>query len=110
MTGSPIPYNNDELEELAKHCTEGEDEAKKVERQVAKSAAAILLESRIGEQFDAIVTGVSDKDTWVRLINPPIEGRLEDSFKGIKVGRRLRVQLDHTDVERGYIDFKRVTL
>ncbi|MGZ3515324.1 MAG: RNB domain-containing ribonuclease, partial [Thermodesulfobacteriota bacterium] len=61
-----------ELESLAKHCTEEEDAAKKVERQVTKSAAAILLESRIGEQFDAIVTGASDKGTWVRLLHPPI--------------------------------------
>ena len=60
-----------------KHCTEEEDAAKKVERQVGKSAAAMLLESRIGEQFDAIVTGASDKGTWVRIVHPPIEGRLE---------------------------------
>ncbi|MFA4885126.1 MAG: hypothetical protein WC601_05035 [Desulfotomaculaceae bacterium] len=79
------------MEELAKHCTKEEDAAKKVERQVAKSAAAILLESRIGEQFDAIVTGVSDKGTWVRLMHPPIEGRLESGFEGMEVGHRLRV-------------------
>ena len=110
MMGSPIPYKNDELEALAKHCTEEEDAAKIVERQVEKSAAAILLESRIGEQFDAIVTGASDKGTWVRLMHPPIEGRLESGFEGMKVGQRLRVQLVSTDVERGYIDFKRITL
>jgi len=97
------------LEELAKHCTKEEDAAKKVERQVTKSAAAILLESRIGEQFNAIVTGASDKGTWVRLIIPPIEGRLENGFEGMEVGHRICVQLIRTDVERGYIDFKRVT-
>jgi exoribonuclease-2 len=96
------------LESLAKHCTEEEDAAKKVERQVTKSAAAILLGTRIGEQFDAIVTGASDKGTWVRLLDPPIEGRLESGFEGMDVGHRLRVQLVRTDVERGYIDFKRV--
>jgi exoribonuclease-2 len=108
VAGRSRPYENDELEALAKRCTEAEDEAKKVERQVTKSAAAILLESRIGEQFDAIVTGASDKGTWVRLLHPPIEGRLESGFKGLDVGHRLRVQLIRTDVERGYIDFKRV--
>jgi exoribonuclease-2 len=108
VAGSSLPYENDELEALAKHCTEAEDAANKVERQVRKSAAAILLESRIGEQFDAIVTGASDKGTWVRLLRPPVEGRLESGFEGMDVGQRLRVQLLSTDVERGYIDFKRV--
>ncbi len=79
--GTFRPYANDELEALARHCTEAEDAAKKVERQVAKSAAAILLETRIGEQFDAIVTGASDKGTWVRLPHPPIEGRLESGVR-----------------------------
>ena len=96
------------MEALATHCTEEEDAAKKVERQVTKSAAAILLETRIGEQFDAIVTGASDKGTWVRILHPPIEGRLASGFEGMDVGHRLRVQLVSTDVERGYIDFKRV--
>jgi VacB/RNase II family 3'-5' exoribonuclease len=103
-----LPYENDELEALAKHCTEAEDAAKKVERQVGKSAAAMLLESRVGERFDAIVTGASDKGTWVRLLHPTIEGRLVSGFGGIDVGHRLSVQLIRTDVERGYIDFKRV--
>ena len=104
----PVPYANDELEALAKHCTEAEDAARKVERRVTKSAAAILLETRIGEQFDAIVTGASEKGTWVRLLHPPIEGRLESGVEGMDVGHRLRVQLIRTNVERGYIDFKRV--
>jgi exoribonuclease-2 len=108
--GSPWPDENDELAALAKHCTEEEDAAKKVERQVTKTAAAMLLESRIGEQFDAIVTGASDKGTWVRLRlrHPPIEGRLKSGFEGVDVGRRLRVQLISTNVERGYIDFKKM--
>jgi len=108
VAGRSPPYQNDELKALAKHCTEMEDAAKKVERQVTKSAAAILLESRIGEQFDAIVTGASDKGTWVRLLHPPIEGKLASGFEGMEVGHRLRVQLVRTDVERGFIDFKRV--
>ncbi|HYA86840.1 MAG TPA: RNB domain-containing ribonuclease, partial [Nitrospirota bacterium] len=78
------------------------------ERQVGKSAAALLLKHRIGEQFDAIVTGAAEKGTWVRLLYPPIEGKLTSGFEGIDVGHRIRVQLIHTDVERGYIDFRRV--
>ena len=107
LAGGARPYENDELVELAKYCTEEEDAAKKVERKVAKSAAAILLESRIGERFDAVVTGASDKGTWVRLLRPPVDGRLEGDVGGLDVGRELRVQLVRTDVERGYIDFIR---
>jgi exoribonuclease-2 len=98
----------EELAELARHCTAKEDDANKVERQVGKSAAAILLEPRIGERFEAIVTGDSEKGTWVRLPNPPVEGRLTQGYEGVDVGHRIRVQLVHTDVDRGYIDFKRV--
>jgi exoribonuclease-2 len=108
MAEGSMPYTTDELETLAKHCTENEDAAKKVERQVGKSAAAMVLESRINQRFDAIVTGASAKGTWVRLLHPPIEGRLVSGFEGLDVGHRLRVQLLHTDVERGYIDFKKV--
>ncbi|MCX5898051.1 MAG: RNB domain-containing ribonuclease, partial [Proteobacteria bacterium] len=105
----PTPYDKNSLEVLGKHCTEEEDAAKKVERQVAKSAAALLLESRIGEKFDAIVTGAAAKGTWVRLLHPPIEGKLVHGFEGMDVGHRVRVQLVHTDAEQGFIDFKRVT-
>ena len=108
MGGQSLPYTNDELEVLAKHCTEEEDAAKKVERQVEKSAAAMVLESKIGEKFDAIVTGASNKGTWVRLLHPPVEGRLIRGFEGMDVGHKIHVQLLHTDVERGYIDFKKV--
>jgi exoribonuclease-2 len=103
-----MPYENGELTALAKHCTEKEDAAKKVERLVRKSAAAMLLEHRIDEQFDAIVTGAAEKGTWVRIFSPPVEGRLTSGFEGLDVGGRLRVQLIRTDVERGYIDFRRV--
>jgi exoribonuclease-2 len=108
LAGRPRPYADDELAALATHCTAAEDAAKKVERQVVKSAAAMLLQSRIGERFEAIVTGASDKGTWVRLLHPPIEGRLESGFEGLDVGASLRVQLLRTDVQRGFIDFTRV--
>ena len=109
LEGKPTPYSKDELDVLAAHCTEAEDAATKVERRVEKSAAALLLESRIGEQFDSIVTGASEKGTWVRLIDIPIEGKLVQGFQGVDVGDRLRVQLIDTNVERGYIDFKKVS-
>ena len=108
LEGRPWPYRQDELEALAKHCTQEEDAANKVERQVGKSAAALLLESRIGEQFDSIVTGASDKGTWVRLLHMPVEGKLVSGFNGLDVGDRTRVQLTSINVERGFIDFKRV--
>ncbi|CAJ37772.1 RNB domain-containing ribonuclease [Methanocella arvoryzae] len=108
IAGSSSPYSVGELEDLARHCTEQEDDASKIERQVGKSAAALLLESRIGEQFDAVVTGVTDHGTWVRIFNPPVEGKLEHGYEGVDVGDLVRVQLIGTDVERGFIDFKRV--
>jgi exoribonuclease-2 len=107
MAGAPLPYTNPELAELAKHCTEQEDDAIKVERRVRKSAAALLLSVRIGESFDAIVTGASEKGTWVRVFQPPTEGRLQRGFDGLDVGERIRVKLIHTDVEHGFIDFAR---
>jgi exoribonuclease-2 len=105
MSARPPPYANDELASLAKHCTEQEDAAKKVERQVEKSAAAMLLGGSVGRQFDAIVTGASDKGTWVRIAQPPVEGKLDRAPAGLQIGDRLRVQLVRTDVERGFIDF-----
>jgi VacB/RNase II family 3'-5' exoribonuclease len=109
MEGKPAPYNKEVLDVLAAHCTEAEDAATKVERQVEKSAAALLLESRIGERFDSIVTGASEKGTWVRLLNIPVEGKLVNGFEGLDVGQQVRVQLIDTNVEQGYIDFKKVS-
>jgi exoribonuclease-2 len=105
--GTPVPYSSDELQAIAIDCTDKENAASKVERQVFKSAAAILLESRIGEEFNAIVTGATPKGTWVRLAHPPVEGKLMQGFHGVDVGHRIRVQLIHTDVESGFIDFKK---
>jgi exoribonuclease-2 len=107
LGGSAAPYSNDELATLARHCTEQEDNADKVERQVRKSAAALLLASRIGSRFDAIVTGASEKGTWVRIAHPAVEGRVVRGEEGMDVGERVRVELVRTDVERGFIDFVR---
>ncbi len=110
LEGKTVPYSKEDLDTLAAHCTEAEDAANKVERQVGKSAAALLLQSRIGEQFDTIVTGASTKGTWVRLLKIPIEGKLIHGFEGVDIGDRIRVQLISVDVEKGFIDFRKVGL
>jgi exoribonuclease-2 len=76
-----------------------------VERSVSKSAAALLLRSRIGQMFDAIVTGAADKGTWARSTTPPVEGRIVRGFQGLQVGQSVRVRLLSVDVARGFIDF-----
>jgi exoribonuclease-2 len=108
IEGQPVPYSDEELASLARHCTLKEDDANKVERLVRKSAFALLLEPRVGESFDAIVTGAAPKGTWVRINGQPVEGRLVEGFSGLDVGDRLRVKLIRTDVEQGFIDFRRV--
>jgi exoribonuclease R len=107
LAKQPAPYSDAELQDLAMHCTLQEHNAAKVERAVNKSAAASLLAARIGTQFDAIVTGASDKGTWVRISSPLTEGKVVKGFEGLDVGDRLRVTLLHTDVARGFIDFAR---
>jgi exoribonuclease-2 len=108
LAGGQPPYSVAELHSLAVHCTAQEDNASKVERRVSKSAAALLLQTRIGQVFDAIVTGAADKGTWARLTAPPVEGRIVQDFQGLQVGQRTRVKLLSTDVARGFIDFARV--
>ncbi|MHB1844873.1 MAG: RNB domain-containing ribonuclease [Deltaproteobacteria bacterium] len=106
--GARAPYGRAELEGLARHCTEREAEADKVERQLRKSAAALLLEGRTGERFDALVTGASPAGTWVRCLTPPVEGRLVAGHEKLDIGHRLLVRLVSVDVDRGFIDFERV--
>ena len=108
MGARPAPYTNEELTSLAAHCTQQEDAATKIERQVEKSAAAIALGTGIGQEFDATVTGVTDRGTWVRLSRPPVEGKLDHGPAGLRVGDQLRVKLISTDEERGFIDFNAV--
>jgi VacB/RNase II family 3'-5' exoribonuclease len=105
LLNTPGPYSVAELQALAAHCTVQEDKASKVERRVSKSAAALLLHSRIGQTFDGIVTGAADKGTWVRALTPPVEGRIVRGFQGLKVGQAVRVRLLSTDAARGFIDF-----
>jgi exoribonuclease-2 len=107
LANQPPPYPPGDLAALALHCTVAEDAAAKVERQVRKSAAALLLHARIGETFEGFVTGASAKGTWVRVLRPPVEGRIVRGFEGLDVGDRVTVKLENTDVERGFIDFSR---
>ena len=108
ISGQPVPYTMEQLGQIATHCTMKEDDVKKVERQVEKSANAILMQSRIGEIFEAIVSGASPKGTWIRLFNPHVEGKLVNGFKGLEVGHKLKVRLTNISVESGYIDFEKV--
>ncbi|MFZ4478815.1 MAG: RNB domain-containing ribonuclease [Rhodoferax sp.] len=105
LAGGRPPYSNAELAALAQHCTTQEDAAQKVERQMRKSEAALLLESRLGQHFDAIVTGASSDGVWVRVFAPPAEGKLVAGDGGLRIGDKVRVKLLSTNVERGFIDF-----
>lgn len=106
--GERTPYTAAELGAIAARCTEREDHARKFERTMRKVAAALFLSRRIGATFDAIVTGVSSKGTFVRLVEPPAEGRVVDGEEGLDVGDRTRVRLVATEPTRGFIDFVRV--
>ncbi|HET9776355.1 MAG TPA: RNB domain-containing ribonuclease [Gemmatimonadaceae bacterium] len=108
LAGKPAPYTDDELSEIARNCTVKEDAARKVERTVRKIAAAILFSHRIGERFKAIVTGNKSSGTYVRVVDPPVEGRLMRGEKGVDVGDEIEVQLLSTNPKRGFIDFGRV--
>lgn len=105
LAGHTPPYSIDELAAIAAHCTRQEDAANKVERHVRKSAAALIVENRVGETFDGVVTGASAKGTWVRVSAPPVEGRLVRGERGLDVGDRVHVRLAEVNVERGFIDF-----
>jgi exoribonuclease II len=105
--GKAAPYAVDELARIAEHCTERDRAAKKVERQMRKIAAAVFLADRVGETFDAIVTGATEKGTFVRLVSPPAEGRVVRGERGLDVGDKVRVRLIGTNPRRGFIDFER---
>lgn len=105
LAGDKPPYTDDELDALAAHCTVQEDAAQKVERQMRKSEAALLLHDRVGQHFDGLITGTGDKGTWVRIFTPPAEGRLKGALPTVKVGQKVRVRLVSTSVERGFVDF-----
>jgi exoribonuclease-2 len=105
---APAPYAREELEATAEHCNRMASAARKVERQLRKVAAAVLLSARVGETFDAVVTGVKDRGTFARLLKPPADGRVVRGEEGLDVGDHIRVRLLSTDPERGFLDFARV--
>ncbi|MFZ0731979.1 MAG: RNB domain-containing ribonuclease [Candidatus Sulfotelmatobacter sp.] len=107
LAGQSNPYSDDELTAIASNCTKKEDAARKVEREMSKRIAAVAMQSHVGEVFDAIVTGVTDHGTFVRVLRPHIEGLLAQGEHGLDVGDRLRAKLIRTDVQKGYIDFAR---
>ena len=108
LAGQKNPYTDDELTAIAANCTLKENAAKKVEREMGKRLAAIAMQRRIGETFDAIVTGVTPKGTFVLVQKPHVEGLLAQGQKGLDVGDKLRAKLIRTDVQHGFIDFARV--
>jgi VacB/RNase II family 3'-5' exoribonuclease len=107
LAGQPNPYSDDELSAIAANCTEKEDAARKVERQMSKHLAAVAMQNRIGAIFDAVVTGATPKGTFVRVMQPHVEGLLAQGQQGADVGDKLRVKLIRVDVQRGFIDFAR---
>ena len=107
IAGQPSPYSDDELASIAAQCTRMEDAERKVSREMQKRIAAVAFSNRIGQAFDAIVTGVTASGSFVRTIEPPVDGMLVRGQQGVDVGDRLRVTLVRTDPVRGYIDFAR---
>lgn len=102
------PYQEQELERIAAHCTEREDAARKVERLMRKVIAASVMSHRVGEVFEGIVTGAAPKGTYARLLKFPAEGRVTRGEQGVDVGDRIRVRLIAVDVDKGFIDFERL--
>jgi exoribonuclease-2 len=107
LAGQKNPYSDDELTAIATNCTQKEDAARKVEREMSKRLAAIAVQNRIGEVFDAIVSGVTDHGTFVRVLQPHVEGLLAQGAQGLDVGDKLRAKLIRADVQKGFIDFAR---
>jgi VacB/RNase II family 3'-5' exoribonuclease len=107
LAGQPHPYSDDELSAIAANCTAKEDAARKVERDMSKRLAAVAMQNRIDATFDAIVTGVTPHGTFVRAIQPSVDGLLAQGAQGLDVGDKLRVKLIRTDVQHGFIDFAR---
>jgi exoribonuclease-2 len=109
LAAQPNPYSDEELSAIAANCTAKGDAARKVEREMSKRLAAVAMQNRIGAIFDAVVTGVTPKGTFVRALQPQVEGLLAQGHTGVDVGDRMKVKLIRTDVQHGYIDFARVS-
>jgi len=107
LAGQPNPYSDDELTAIASSCTQKEDAARKVEREMSKRLAAVAMQHRVGEVFDAIVTGLTDHGTFVRVLQPHVDGLLAQGAQGLDVGDKVKAKLIRTDARKGYIDFAR---
>jgi predicted RNA-binding protein with RPS1 domain len=107
--GESQPYTDEQLTEIANHCTERGEAARKVERTMRKIAGATMLAERVGESFAAIVTNASPKGTYARVLSPPVEGRIVRGGRGLDVGDTVRLTLIATDAVKGYIDFAHET-
>lgn len=107
LQNQPPPYSVEELKKIAEHLNARDSAARKVERKMRKVAAAELLQDKIGDEFNAIVTGVSEKGTFARTLNPPVDGRIMRGERGLRVGEKTRLRLLSADVQRGFIDFAR---
>src|SRR5579864_7291713 len=107
LAGQKNPYSDDELTAIASNCTLKEDAARKVEREMSKRLTAVAMQKRIGEVFDAIVTGKTEHGTFVRVLQPRIEGMLVQGAQGLDVGDKLRAKLVRADPQKGFIDFAR---
>jgi exoribonuclease R len=107
LAHQPEPYSDAELDATARNCTLKEDAARKVQRDMTKRIAAVALADRVGQKFAAVVTGVTPKGVFVRISEPPVEGRLMRGDQGVDVGDQIQVTLLSTDAQRGFIDFGR---
>jgi len=106
--GDPAPYSDAELSAIAAHCNDADKALRKIERDMQKRVAAVAMASHIGEVFAGVVTGSSDKGVYVRVIQPPFEGRVIQGEQGLDVGDKVSVKLLHTDPARAFIDFAKV--
>ncbi|MFZ0685090.1 MAG: RNB domain-containing ribonuclease [Terriglobales bacterium] len=105
LDGKPGPYNDNDLAAIATNCTQKGDAARKVEREMSKRMSAVAMSHRIGETFDAIITGVTPKGTFLRVMQPHIEGLLTQGAQALHVGDKIKAKLTRTDVQKGFIDF-----
>jgi VacB/RNase II family 3'-5' exoribonuclease len=107
LANEPPPYTDDELAAIAAHCNERESAARKVERAMVKRVAAVALSGSIGKTFHGVITGASDKGVYVRIFDPPVEGKIVKGAQRLDVGDVIDVTLLHTDPQHAFIDFGR---
>lgn len=105
INGETQPYSEEDLIAIAEHCNEQERAARKVERKMRKIVAATVMKRHVGESFEAIVTGVTDRGTFARILRPPVDGRIMRGEQGLKIGQKVDVKLLSADPRNGFIDF-----